>query len=414
MTKKEFQNLLSELSERGIRPGLDNIRKLMEKLGNIQNKIRAIHIAGTDGKGSVGAFIAGALYGSGYKTGHFSSPAVLEYNEMFTLDGEPIDDNTLYSMAEKVKLAAEGIPVTKFEFECALAFLFFYEQKCDFAVIECGMGGLTDATNVIDTPLASVITSIGMDHTAYLGDTLEEIATQKAGIIKNAPVFSAKQPMGVCDVLNRTARSHGTDICYVTEPKLVSYSYDEMVFNYTSHRKLHDDLILNVGGKYQADNASLCIEVLDFIGELGYNIDVKKISRIKRPCRFETVSRSPLIILDGAHNPHGVQALCDNFAQNDHKSKLLIMGVFKDKDYHKMLDIFSRCFDAICAVNAFGERALPSHILAQEAKNYFDRVYTAESVNRALELCESYDVTVIAGSLSYLADFRNEILSNYK
>ncbi|GEM_PF-554335 len=406
MNIKQLEELLNEYSKKGIKPGLERSKKLFEICGGCKSKI--IHIAGTNGKGSVGAFIANTLYKSGYRVLHFSSPKVFSFKDIYRINGCVVSDKELIKTAEFVIDAAKknNIDITEFELESQIAFTL--SNSCDFAVIECGMGGRYDATNVCPSPFVSVITPVAKEHTDFLGNTLSEIAFNKAGIIKNSQCFSSFQEEEVKTALLKESKN--ISFTKKEDIKNIVYKYGETCFDYKN------STIIKIGlnGVNQCENAALAVNVLEYINTKGYNLNIRKgLSETYFPCRFEIIAKEPIIVLDGAHNPHSTASLCKNAdLYFPDTPKTLVMGVFKDKDHKKMLSLFSNSFNEIYPVDANGKRALSSKILEKEAGSYFKKVIKKDSLEQTVkEVCsKENNIVVFAGSFSFLSDVKKLIL----
>lgn len=427
MTYKQTMDYLEGLSGLGIVPGLDNMVNLCGKLGNPQDKLQIIHIAGTNGKGSVLAYLSTILQCSGYKCGRYISPVIFEYREKIQINQRPISQNKLTIYAEKVKeaceeLVAEGKPhPTQFEFETALCFLYFLEEKCDVVVLETGMGGRLDATNVIKRPLLTVLASISMDHMKFLGNTLIEIAREKTGIFKpGCPVVAMNQDPEVMEVI-RTEADSLTNPVHVAEPekvKKIRYGLEVQKFSY----KEYDDLAISLAGKHQIDNAVLAVEAADRLNEIfqserqelpGKKLVIseknlrKGLLETKWPGRFHVISKKPLFITDGAHNEDAAKKLADSIRFYFTNRRIVyIMGVLKDKEYEKMIaETYAYADQIITITTPDNPRALPAFELAQTVKEYHPNVTAAGSLEEAVEiaylLAGKEDVIISFGSLSY-------------
>ena len=405
-TYAQAREFVSSLAPRGIVPGLDAVRALCAALGDPQDKIKTIHIAGTNGKGSVGAFIASALMADGKSVGRYATPAVEEYREMITLNGGYISEEdyteTVSLVAEAVDEAEKkGFSPTAFEAETAAAFLYFRKKHCDYALIECGMGGLLDATNIIMKPAAAVITSISTDHTAFLGDTIEEIARNKAGIIKTGvPVFTAMQPEAALAEIRAAADSLTvTDDVRVTKEDIYGTHFD-----YRDTK----DIYIPLAGAYQPQNAALAFEVCAYLG-----IDAGTVKRgfgdTKWNLRFQADSDG--WIFDGAHNEGAALELRESVDRLLCGSRLLfVMGVFRDKAYERILEITAPAAEEIITVKPPGDRGLEAELLAAAAKKYCESVTAAESYADAVRIAaeKKYDNILVFGSLSFLSELKRE------
>ena len=410
----------------GIRPGLENIRALCRKLGDPQKRLRCVHVAGTNGKGSTCTEIASVLTAAGYRTGLYTSPYVIEFRERIRLNGEMIGWDDLVAVTETVRnavasLASDGIVITEFEAVTAAAFLYYAEQNCDVVVLETGLGGRFDATNVIEEPLCSIITSVSLDHTKILGDTLAKIAFEKCGIIKaGRPVVSCvTQAPEVLETIRRTAVAGGSELV-IADPSLFRVVHSDITGSEVCFR----DLMLRIpfAGAHQIENASLVISAIEILKQIGYYISDSQLaagiagSRI--PARIEIVSSSPLIILDGSHNDGSTAALAAALKQYlPGKNLLAVMGMMADKDCEKALNNLLPLFSKVIAVTPSNPRSLSA---ADFAEMILSRGVPSEAVpaptdgiQTALSQLEAYDALVICGSLYLAADVRNFLLNQF-
>lgn len=367
--------------------GLEKMIRACEKLNNPQNKFKSIHIAGTNGKGSVGKMISYNLSCQGYKVGHFSSPAVLNYYDIWQINGERISRSEYDKFYSIAKNAADD--ATQFEIETIIAFLYFAENNCDYAVIEVGMGGKLDATNVLGNKILSVITTIAIDHTKFLGNTLEEIALQKAGIIGDGKCVSAFQ----AEEAKNAVLSVSNNVKFIEEPKNVRYYDFKTVFDY----KNYSDIEISLLGKYQVYNACLAIEALDYLGLFDKN----GFKNMVWHCRFERINN---FVLDGAHNPNGIKALEENiniYLKN--KSITFITGIFKDKDY-KSVAYIAKYADKIYTVESENPRCLSAEDWKNELIKYCANTLAVDSIEKAVHLAQNDEAVLVFGSLSIMAD----------
>ncbi|MBE5959155.1 MAG: bifunctional folylpolyglutamate synthase/dihydrofolate synthase [Lachnospiraceae bacterium] len=419
MNCKESLDYIKSVSIYGSVLGLESIKELLKRLGNPQNKLKAVHIAGTNGKGSTTAFIEQALIESGYRVGKYSSPAVYEYFEIITLDGENIEENDYAECMTKVKkccddMAKSGLShPTPFEIETALAFVYFLEKECDVVLVECGMGGATDATNVFESVLCSVITPVSLDHTQFLGKTIAEIASVKAGIIVDkCPVVVARQTEEATGVFIDVAREKKAPIVIAKEARDVRVEDGMLHFAYDEF----EDLSTAMPGYYQAANTATAIEVLRILEQSGYKVleNVHKALIKAKLCgRFERVSDNPLTILDGAHNP-GAAIELRNTVQIYFTNKKLafIMGVLADKDYRRVAEIMAPLAECIVTITPDNKRALDAKMLCETVSDFNENVVSADSLEEAYELLkEKYDkgkvdAILAFGSLSYLGELK--------
>ena len=386
-------------------------------MGNPQDSLQAVHIAGTNGKGSVLGFVSTILKCAGYRTGRYSSPAVFSDLEKIQVNGRSISRADYVRGLEAVRTAAEamaaaGLPYpTVFEVETALAFWYFRERQCDIIVLETGLGGLQDATNVIKNTIAAVITSVSRDHTAILGDSLAEIAAQKAGIIKNGCyVISAAQDREVMAVVEGVCseKEAALRIADVSRAERIRSGLTRQRFDYAGMRKLE----IALAGRYQIENAVVAVEVIDALRRCGYPVTEKMLRRglleTKWPGRFTILAKRPIFVMDGAHNAEGAEKLRESvrfFFTN--KRIVAIIGVLKDKDYEKIAELTAPLASQMITVTPPGTgRALPAYVLAEAVRCYNPNVTAADSLEEAVEmsylLADSDSVILAYGSLSYL------------
>ncbi len=421
MKLDEAIEYLTSLKGGGIEPGLSRIRDLLEIMGNPQDSLRFVHIAGTNGKGSTLAFIAGVLLEAGYRVGTYTSPAVFDYRERFrtgkkslrNITGNELVRGVTTVRAAVLEMEKRGVDTpSSFEAETALAFWYLKEKNCDIVVLETGMGGDEDATNVIGAPLAAVITSIGYDHMAFLGDSLDRIAAKKAGIIKKGcTVVTGSLP----EEAERVIRKRAEDLScgYITinkeaiRDRKVRKDSFRQVFDYGAFRKL----CIGPAGKYQLGNAALAVETVLALREKGIVVSDEAIYRgletVKWPGRFEKISDRPIIVTDGAHNEEAAVKLresIDFYFTNRHI--IYIMGMLKDKEYDRVCEIMGDAADAVFTVSTPGARSLSAIELAGTMKRYNPNVTAADSSEEALELAGLMagreGVIIIFGSLSFL------------
>lgn len=418
MTYEEARNHLDERSRYGIRPGLDAIRALLHRLGDPQDALRFVHIAGTNGKGSVLALISAALSLAGYRTGAYISPAAFSYNERIQAGGEPISDDDVARLAGRVLTAAdameaesEGIP-TVFEIETAMAFLYFLEKKCDIVVLEAGMGGAMDATNVVRTSVLEVITPIGMDHMQYLGGTIEEIARAKAGIIKPGTLVASFAGEPAAGEIRAACARLGCGLREVREEEIrgISYGLEEQAFSYKQWKNVK----ISLAGTYQIRNAALALEALAALHELGYDIPDTRIydgfKRAEWRGRFTVLQKDPLVIMDGAHNVPAAGELRRSLELYLPGRRLIfIMGVFRDKDYRGIIGLTAPLAEHIITVRTPGNpRALTAEELREAVSAVNPSAEAADSIRqamaRALRLAGADGAVIVFGSLSFLGE----------
>ena len=425
MKYQEAIDYIDRCAGYGIVPGLDNIRELLNRLGNPQQNLKFIHIAGTNGKGSTLAFISTALTENGYKVGRYVSPTIFEYRERFQIQGKPISKAEVGRLMEVVAVHADAMEreglahPTPFEIETAMAFLLFLQKECDLVVLETGMGGELDATNIIENTLISVITSISKDHMGFLGATIEEITVQKAGIIKkDAMVVSACQEREVMVVLEEFAcrrQAAGIRFLDTNDIKQEKFELPKTTFTYKNNRKIEIPLL----GTYQTKNAALAWMVLETLGDMGYVLKEEKIrkgfEKTLWPARFQVVDKKPLFLVDGAHNAAASEELRKSIQFYFTKKKIVyIIGMFRDKEYEQVIEnTCDLAWQVITVAKKGNHRALPSLELAQEVAKVNPMVTVADSVDEAVELAyllADKDTVILAfGSLAYLGDCINAV-----
>ncbi len=408
----------------GTKPGLRRIREMLLRLGNPQKNMKFIHVAGTNGKGSTTAMTASVLRSAGYRVGMFISPFVEDFRERIQVDGRYITEDELcmhlerlLPVIEKVKELGFTHPL-EFEIVTTLAFDFFAEQKCDYVVLEVGLGGKYDCTNVIESPLAAVITSISLDHTKVLGNSLAQIAQEKSGIIKNGTsvVCYAKQKKDAYDVIFARCNDVKASLYVPDLSKLNVISQ-----NLSGTDILYDGLNVHIPfvGEYQIYNTLSVIETIRILQRKGILIDdddIKNgISSTRFPGRMEVVSDSPVCcIIDGGHNPDGVRAMCESIdALRGDKRLIVVMSMFEDKEYRQCVREVASRADVFIASQIDYHRALPAISLANEAKGYCNQVYYNEdisvAVKTALRIARKDDIVLSCGSLYAINPARTAI-----
>ena len=420
MLYEEARVYLDHVSKYGSVLGLDSIKSLLGELGNPQKDLKFIHIAGTNGKGSILAGLSGILQQAGYRTGRYCSPTVMGYMERFQVDSQWMAEDELAPFVSQVKEAAEKVEektdltVTVFEIETAIAFLYFREKQCDYVVLEAGMGGLLDATNVIDTTVLSIFASISMDHIGVLGNTLEEIAENKAGIIKPSclAVVTSPQQMSVTDILRKKAGECGCRFV-VSHPEKAVISEETMdgqIFSYGEYK----DIRLRLAGRYQIDNAATVLEAVDALRRNGVSIPEdavrKGFVKVTWPGRFQVLEKEPTVIADGAHNRDAARRLAENVRTYLTDRKIVgVMGVFKDKEYEQIAEIMAPYLSKVYTIDLpNGERNLGKERLCEVLRAKNVQSEPAENIADALEKakaeCGKEDVVLVFGSLSYLGE----------
>ncbi len=418
MTVTEALEYIHSVTWRGSIPGLSRTQRLLELLGNPHKKLKFIHVAGTNGKGSSCACLASILENAGYKTGLYTSPFINKFNERMQINRSIISDSELASLTEKIKPLAESMEdhPTEFELITALAMQYFCDNDCDIVVLEVGMGGELDSTNVIDPPEAAVITSLGLDHTKELGPTLADIARAKAGIIKaGSCVISYGGTKEGDAVIAETAKKLGVELTTLdfSQVSIHSASLQGCRFSYRSL-----DLFLPLVGTYQPYNASLAIETALCLRERGWGIEdrhiIDGIADVKWPGRFEVLGHEPVFILDGAHNPHGMEATCNSLKKYFPDEKIVFLtGVMADKDVKGIFSLISPIAKCFVTLRPNNPRAMSAQELATVLENSFGTKAfacddTAEGIRRAKELAGEDGIVCALGSLYFSGDVRRE------
>lgn len=398
----------------GIVPGLERVSLLCEKLGNPQDSLRVIHVAGTNGKGSVSTVCSKILTESGYKTGLYTSPYVVDFRERIQLDGEMIEPDDLARCVEKVKLISEenNITVTEFEFITAVAFLYYKEMKCDYVVLEVGLGGRFDATNIIKAPAACVITSISLDHTGVLGDTVKKIAFEKAGIIKPgaAVITYPRQNPDALAVIEEACLKSGAGLTVPREDslKIINPTIFGTDFIYEGER-----YYLPLAGEHMVLNAITAVQaVRAILPKTGSDIIRSALKKSAMPARLEAFDMSPVTVLDGGHNEEGAQALKKYISQNFKGKRITaVCSIMADKDYEKYLSTVLPCIDRFIACRADVPRALDAEALASCAAELCGSVTVipdpVTAVDFALDSAGEDEAVLVCGSFYFAGQVRD-------
>ena len=402
-------------------PTLARERALLTALGNPENALKFVHVAGTNGKGSTSAMLASILTAAGYRTGLYTSPHLVRFTERMSVDGSEITDEQLVALTERVLAAADacGEMCTEFELMTALALLYFAELRCDIVVLEVGLGGRLDSTNAIAAPDAAVITNIGLEHTAILGDTLEKIAREKAGILKSGSrAVLYAQTENVMRVVRDVCREQSIPLT-VTVPETLetrASSLDAQVFTYRGKGPYTLPLL----GDYQLTNAAAALDTVEVLRGRGWAITDDAISRglaaVHWPCRLELVRRSPDFLIDGAHNPQCVDALALSLEKLYGDKKLVFLaGVLADKDWHLMFERTLPLAAAFVTLTPASDRALPADTLAEYLRTRGAQADSAasldEGIEKALALAPEDGAVCFFGSL-YAAGEVRQLLKN--
>ncbi len=424
MNCNEAIEYIHSLEKFGIKPGMERIRALCNSLGNPQEKLKIIHVAGTNGKGSTSTMISNILRKSGYNTGLFISPYVSDFRERIQFNGNMIEKKELAECVERVKtvidsLSSEGIQPTEFEALTATAFCYFEKKNCDFVVLEVGLGGRLDSTNIINAPYVSVITSISLDHTAILGDTIEAIAVEKCGIIKFGAEtvvypFQDEKAMHVIENICE-ARCNSMRI-----PDVSSLSVGEEKIDGTQVEYRGIAYKLPLAGEHMVYNSITAIEAVKSLGRFNINISdsaiVSGIESSVMPARTELIKINPVIILDGGHNEGCANALASYIRKHLADKRIVIVSsMMADKDYESYLKTVLPFADTFIATKADVPRALGSDELMKTAsaycKNCYDFADPIKAVKAAVNILQPEDALIICGSF-YLAGEIREYLLN--
>ena len=404
---------------KGSIPGLGRTQELLEKMGNPEKKLKFVHIAGTNGKGSTAAMTASILNKAGYRTGLYTSPYIYRFHERIQVNGVEISDEELAEITEYVKPLADSMAQspTEFELVCCIAFEYFYRKKCEIVVLEVGMGGAWDATNVIEVPEVAVITNIGLDHTEYLGDTVEKIAETKSGIFK---------PHGHAVVYRSTPSVEAVyeRVCAERDVSLRKADFDGLVLKaHTLEGQVFDcgsrkNLVLPLLGDHQLHNASVVLSIADtLIGE-GWKISEQNIydgiRDVRWPGRFDIVCRKPLFIIDGGHNPQCIEALVKNIRDYLAGKKVVALtGVLADKDYADMYKPVMPLVDRFVCITPPNPRKLEAQQLARYLRQAGAQAQASESildgVKKAMELAGKDGVVLCFGSLYSIGGIRDAL-----
>ncbi|MBO4433344.1 MAG: bifunctional folylpolyglutamate synthase/dihydrofolate synthase [Clostridia bacterium] len=401
----------------GSRPGLERITELCRLIGDPQDKVRFVHVAGTNGKGSVCAMLSEILKSAGYKAGLFTSPHLCFFEERIKIDGAPISKERLADITGKIKACADKMrdKPTEFEIAAAMAFLYFYEENCDIAVLETGLGGRLDATNIIKSPLLSVITGIDLDHTAVLGDTVEKIAAEKGGIIKaGCPVVLAACGEEAKKVLTGIAKEKNAPL-YNTDyerKENVSVSLGGTKFTFKPYGKME----LSLSGVYQADNACTAVTAAEALNENGFKINAKSVKggleNARWQARFEVLGHDPVTVYDGAHNPQGALALKANLDALCINKAVFLTGVMADKDYSAFAKTLSPLMARVFTVKPKNPRALDgdalTNVFIKLGVNAVPCKTVSDGVRAAVNAAKKENLPlIICGSLYMYGEVKN-------
>lgn len=373
----------------GSKPGLERVSELLCRLGEPQKGLKYVHVAGTNGKGSASAMLASILKASGYKTGLFTSPYLARFTERMRINGKEIDPDRLAEIVTRVAPLADAMDEhpTEFELMTAAGLLWFAEEKCDIVVLEVGLGGRYDATNVIDSPEVAVIMNIGLDHTAVLGESVEKIAWEKSGIIKpGCDAVLYEQSASVTEVVREECEKQNARLHTADFSKILGEfdSLDGQVFTYRD-----DAYALPLLGAHQRKNAAVAIEAVQVLRERGWRLEQSDVEHglyaVSWSARFELVGEEPYFIVDGGHNPQCAQTVAENLMNYfPERKRVLLVGVLADKDYESLTEILNTAADEYVCVTPDSVRALAAEELGKCLERFGKPVHVAESIREGV------------------------------
>ena len=423
MTYEQALEKIHSLDKFGSRPGLERIATLFDMLGNDLLQQKFIHVAGTNGKGSTCQMLSRVLTESGYKTGLFISPYITDFCERIQINNEMVNRDVLAKAVEHLspmldKLNEQGIIITEFEFLTAVAFYIFKQENCDIIVCETGLGGLLDSTNLIKNPLCSVLTKIDLDHVAILGDTIELITEQKCGIIKESSITVSALQNEISDkIIFDTAKSKNNKLYNAKDVEFtnVELSIDGSKFTYNDA-----EILLPLIGEHQLDNAKTAIATLSALKKNGIIRFTKEdlsngFKKATNPARFEVLSKSPVVVLDGAHNVNGMTAFKNATERFTQGKRALLVGMLEDKDVESSLSLLKGMFDVAIVTDVPNPRNMDCYKLADICKKYFEKVVVCSTPSLAFDT--AYTITrdndyslLICGSLYLAGELRPHII----
>jgi dihydrofolate synthase/folylpolyglutamate synthase len=425
MKYQEALEYINEKNKLGSRLGLDSIIKLLELLGNPQNKLKCIHIGGTNGKGSTSSYLSYALESAGYKVGLFTSPHLNKINESIQINHQEISDEIFGRLIGRIKekadiMVGEGLfHPTTFEIITALCFLYFVEEDIDICILEVGLGGRNDSTNIISSPIASVITTIDYDHIDILGSTLSEIAYEKAGIIKNnSIVVSYPQKKEAIEVIEKVAKEKNADfhICPMDNVIVKDVNKNGSKFDFSFEDRYLEDINISMLGEYQVYNACLALTTLLILRNKGLIEITEKqlregLMEARLPGRLEVLKNNPTLLIDGAHNVQGITQLKKAISLFKYNRLILCIGILKDKDISHMVELLAPLADEIIVTEVNSPRRLAAEALAKEIFKYNKNIIIEKDakkvIEKALEFSEQDDLILFAGSLYLIGEIRS-------
>lgn len=415
MNFEECMKFINSYSKSGEKiTDLSRAEELMQKIGNPEKKLKFVHIAGTNGKGSTLEYISNALILSGYKTGQFTSPFVLHYTDRIRINGKEIDEKSFCEICEYVSGKVADRPYSQFEITMAIAFLWYVQEKCDIVVLETGIGGLLDCTNVIPPPLLSVITSISLDHTAILGDTVEKIAVQKAGIIKenSAVILSIDNKRNVKHIVEKIAKEKNAEFITPDNQDFKYCAIESVDKPFTYQKKQYKTAML---GFHQPMNAITAIEACRYLIKKGFTVPEnairKSIETTTVKARLQYIDGNPPVIVDGGHNPAGINQLFYTLMRID-KDIYTVMGMVDSKDYPQCMRDIARCSKVMFTVDGFAPNAVPAEKLAEISRTASTHTGVYHSLDEAVAKAKDYallnnGIVVVCGSLYLASEYLN-------
>lgn len=429
---------LNSLNPNTVKLGLENISRLLNSLGNPHLKLNTVHIAGTNGKGSTAIFLYSIFKSAGYKTGLYLSPHLIDVRERITVGSAWISEKRFSELIEYIfhVMEKKQLSVTFFEFITALAFLYFFQEKIDIGIIEVGLGGRLDATNVLK-PLISVITEIDLEHTNYLGSSIREIATEKGGIIKpDSAVFLSAENNDAIAVLKNISKKkraicfeYRKDFLAIKNPSPPNSQKGDLIgqtFSLKFEEKILNNLDINTLGTFQIKNSSIAVAVALYLSEKYHAINENSIreglKNSKIPCRMELVWKSPRIVLDAAHNYQAIQTLIESILHFfTYKHLIVVLGILKEKNYKEMIKVLSPEIDTFIMTEPKTERALSARLLEKESQAYHNKSFIVNGIsgalNKAKEIADPHqDLILVTGSFFTVGEALSEIkdMKDYK
>lgn len=431
MNYKAAKDFFNNISKLGSKLGLNNMTNLLTKLDNPQSSLEIIHVAGTNGKGSVCTMLNGILTSEGYHVGLYTSPYILTYNESIKIGSIPISNKDFTDCASTIKTACDELVLegkdhpTVFECLTALAFLFFYRKEVDLVVLEVGLGGRYDATNVIDNPLVSVITSISLDHTQFLGDSLDKIAYEKAGIIKSdCPVVLSANKDIVVETIREYSKKQKANLHYLSYKDITYNNIQETkaytTFDIETPMFAYENIQLGLVGHHQLYNTCTVLQTINILRSqniaISDNSMYEGLAHSVWECRLELLHKKMDILIDGSHNMESIQSLVDFLSKHFSKTKIvLIFGILGDKEYEEMMALLLPHVDKVILTKPLNDRALPLTQAKETASKYCKDVTTFENYEEALEyglaVTDSDELLCCAGSLYLVGHIRNQLIS---